>query len=68
MTEQNRTRIVVCKRCGIRTRHEWRRWERRSLLLRVVGHVKLVEGWVCTKCGRQSGVRQIGVARVSARA
>jgi len=66
MTKQGETRIVVCDRCGIRTRHEWRQWEQQPLLLRVTGHVQLVEGWVCTKCGRQSRVQRIGAVRVSA--
>ena len=66
MTEPGKTRIVVCNRCGIRTRHAWQRWERRSLFLRIIGHIQLVEGWVCTKCGRQSHVRPIGTVRVSA--
>jgi hypothetical protein len=66
MREKNKTRIVVCAKCGIRTRHEWQQWERQSLLLRFTGHIQLVEGWVCTKCGRQSNIRRIGAERVSA--
>ncbi len=65
MTKQGETRIVVCDKCGIRTRHEWRQWEQKSLLLRVTGHVQLVEGWVCTKCGRHSRVQRIGAVRMS---
>jgi ribosomal protein L37E len=53
----NRTAIIYCKRCGLRTRHEWKRWERRSLLTLIDGRVKTVEGWVCTKCGRRRVVR-----------
>jgi len=66
MPKQGETRIVVCDKCGIRTRHEWRQWERQPLLLRAIGHVRVVEGWVCTKCGRRSHIRQVGAARVSA--
>lgn len=66
MTKQGETRIVVCDKCGIRTRHQWEQWEQKSLLLRVTGHVQLVEGWVCTKCGRQSHVRRIGAVRITA--
>ena len=58
MTEKNNTRIVVCKKCGIRTRHEWQRWERQPLLLRVVGRIQAEEGWMCTKCGQPSHVRR----------
>jgi len=29
---KNNTRIVVCKKVGIRTRHEWQQWERRFLV------------------------------------
>jgi len=65
MAEQGETRIVVCKKCGIRTRHEWQQWERRSLLLRAMGHVELVEGWICTKCNHRIRVRQVGVVRMS---
>lgn len=66
MTKPNKTRIVVCDKCDLRTRHEWQQWERRSLLWRAVGHVELVEGWVCTKCGHQSRIQRVGVVRVSA--
>ena len=68
MERKIETRIVVCDKCGIRTRHEWRQWERQPLLLKVTGHLQLVEGWVCTKCGRQSQVRQIGAVRRSVQA
>ena len=62
MTEGNRTRIVVCKKCGIRTRHEWQRWERQGLL-RVLSRTQVVEGWVCTKCGRRNRIRRAGLGR-----
>jgi hypothetical protein len=65
MKKRHETRIVVCDKCGIRTRHAWRQWERRSLLLRVIGYAQLVEGWVCTKCGRKNRVRQVGAVRAS---
>jgi hypothetical protein len=65
--KKRETRIVVCDKCGIRTRHEWRQWERSPLLLRLTGRVQLVEGWVCTKCGHQNRVRHVGTVQASAR-
>ena len=53
----NKTCIVQCKKCGLRTRHEWQRWERWSLLTLLTGRVNTVGGWVCTKCGRRRVVR-----------
>jgi hypothetical protein len=48
----NETSILHCKKCGIRTRHEWAQWERRpTLLFLITGRIKVIEGWKCTKCG-----------------
>jgi len=43
----------------IRTRHEWQQWERCSFLAKATGRVELVEGWVCTKCGRRKASRTV---------
>ena len=56
MSKRNQTRIVVCDKCGIRTRHEWKQWERHSFLLKIADRTQLVEGWVFTKCGRPNRV------------
>jgi ribosomal protein L37E len=51
--QQPETRIIECKRCGIRTRHEREEWVQRTLpLLLLAGRVKVVTAWRCTKCGK----------------
>jgi DNA-directed RNA polymerase subunit RPC12/RpoP len=55
----NETCIVQCKKCGLLTRHERQRWERRSLLLLLFGRTETVEGWVCTQCGRRRIVKRV---------
>jgi ribosomal protein L37E len=51
------TSIIHCRRCGLRTRHELQRWQRKpALLYLVTGRIKLIEGWVCTQCGRRAAV------------
>jgi len=55
---ENKTRIVVCKKCGIRTGHEWQQWERRSLLGKLTGRVQIEEGWVCKKCGHRNPIQR----------
>jgi len=53
--EGTETAIIHCKRCGLHTRHERKRWEKRPWLLYLIfGRVKLIEGWECTKCGHRS--------------
>ncbi|MFN2271673.1 MAG: hypothetical protein ACK2US_12600 [Anaerolineae bacterium] len=53
----NETSILLCKKCGIRTRHEWVQWKRRTtILFLLTGRVKMVDGWECTKCGRRQAV------------
>ena len=37
-------------------RHEWQQWGRQGLL-RVLGRTQVLEGWVCTKCGRRNRIR-----------
>jgi hypothetical protein len=56
--QEKETAIFTCNRCGLLARHEWQRWERKSLLLRITGRTQLMEGWVCTKCGRRRSARR----------
>ena len=57
MLEHN-TSIVHCAKCGLRTRHYYRRWEQRILLFSLLtGRVRVIEGWECTKCGHRTRVR-----------
>ena len=57
----NETCIIQCKKCGLLTRHERQRWERRSLLLLLFGRTETVEGWVCTQCGRRRIVKRVDI-------
>ncbi len=54
MSFQGKTTIIRCNRCGLLVRHELRRREQRRLLGK-----STVEGWVCTKCGSERGVRAV---------
>ena len=65
MTEKSNTRIVVCKKCGIRTRHEWQQWERHSFLDKLTGRAQMVEGWICTKCGHRNRIRRAGESQAT---
>jgi uncharacterized protein with PIN domain len=49
MTEE--TRIIHCARCNLHARHVHHRWVQRSLPLLLLGRVRVVTGWRCTKCG-----------------
>ena len=56
MPIDDETRIVACKRCGLHTRHRKERWIQRPLPLLLIGRVKEISGWVCTKCGRRRAI------------
>ena len=53
-----RTRLTVCTTFGLLARHSWQRWEAPTPLAWLTGRVRIVEGWVCTRCGRRRAVRR----------
>jgi hypothetical protein len=53
MLAGNRTSIFRCKKCGIETRHRWETWKNASPLSWLGGQAGMVEGWICTKCGKR---------------
>ena len=40
-----KTRLTFCKKCGLRTRHEWHQWNHRSLLSLILGRINVIDGW-----------------------
>jgi Zn ribbon nucleic-acid-binding protein len=54
----NETSIIHCRKCGLHTRHERRQREHPSLFSWLTGRgsTKVVEYWVCTKCGHSRRV------------
>ena len=51
-----KTRLTFCKKCGLRTRHEWHQWNHRSLLSLILGRINVIDGWGRTKCGLRSAI------------
>jgi DNA-directed RNA polymerase subunit RPC12/RpoP len=61
MSEQDKTRLIPCPKCGLRTAHEWQKWNRWPFLSRLIGRLQgiLIGGWVCSPCGHRIAVRRI---------